>query len=440
MTGAILAGLARRAGRAAAVGMMLLLQAGAVAVAQTPAPTAPSARPVVAGEQARYALQPGDTVNVTVFGHADLSGDFVIDEAGAIVLPIGGSVAASGLSATELEARVTAVLADGYIIRPNVAVRIAAQRPVYVMGDVRTAGAVAFRPGMTALTAVAMAGGLASTQQDTLALRASLREAEERLALMRTQHIAVRARIARLIAQRDGAEKVAFPRDLEEAGGGTAQLLASERAVLATERSAEASQLAVWVLRLKSAETEVVAIAEQVKLETAQLDYVGKYYADLAKLQRKGLVDRRRLVEMQMEEARLKANIARLETDSGRATQLIHEAPLRMSEIRAGTGQRALLALQEANARRAELESSIAATQDQVAALHRRFAAAGGVVAASGTGLVLTRATGPRSGTYEIEETAPLRPGDILRVTGRTDAVRSQAALRSSSPPDPGRN
>jgi polysaccharide export outer membrane protein len=107
--------------------------------------------------EAAYLLQRGDRVDVTVYGHADLSGPLTLDHAGAVALPIGGSVPAAGLSAQQLERRITDILGGGYIIRPQVTVRIAELRPVYVLGAVRNAGAVAYRPGMTALAAIALA-------------------------------------------------------------------------------------------------------------------------------------------------------------------------------------------------------------------------------------------------------------------------------------------
>jgi polysaccharide export outer membrane protein len=380
--------------------------------------------------EAAYLLQRGDRVDVTVYGHADLSGPLTLDHAGAVALPIGGSVPAAGLSAQQLERRITDILGGGYIIRPQVTVRIAELRPVYVLGAVRNAGAVAYRPGMTALAAIALAGGLGSTQHDTPALRATLLEAEQREAMLLTQRIAARARISRLAAQRDDTAEIHFPADLDDTDPAIARLLETEREVVATERQAVAGQLAVWISRLAAAETERAALANQIQLEHTQLASVAAYHADLVKLHRRGLVDRRRLVEMQMEEARIRATLARLETETGRADQTVKEVPLRLAEIRAAARQRALAALQEAEARLSDLDSGIAAARELAEATRQRILAAGGSTT-DGT-LRLTRIDAAGAGPHPIDETASLRPGDIVRVAGSMAA--HVAAVPAPSP------
>lgn len=388
-----------------------------------------AAAPVRAGTQAAdeaaYTLQRGDRVEVTVFGHADLSGPLTLDGAGAVALPIGGTVQAEGVSAAELERRITETLADGFIIRPRVSVRIAEMRPVYVLGAVRNAGAVPYRPGMTALAAIALAGGLTSAQQDTPALRSALLESEQRLEMLLTQRLAVRARIARLVADRDELDAVEFPADLVPTAA-AAPLLTAERAVRATEREALAGQLALWLSRLSAAQTELAALGQQVLLEKAQLQSVSTYHADLAKLHRRGLVDRRRLVEMQMEESRIRANLARLDTEIGRADQTIKEVPLRLTEIRAAARQRALAGLQESEARLAELDTGIRAARTLAADMRGRTMGAGG----DGT-LVLSLTDLDGAGPYEIREASPLRPGDVLRVAAPPESL---GAVQASSP------
>ena len=42
------------------------------------------------GDSRGYTLAPGDRITVTVFGQADLSGDFLIDGAGEIQMPCWG--------------------------------------------------------------------------------------------------------------------------------------------------------------------------------------------------------------------------------------------------------------------------------------------------------------------------------------------------------------
>ncbi len=50
-----------------------------------------------------YVLGPGDKIRVTVFGHDDLSGEFEVDAAGNVALPLIQSVPAQGLTPPALE-------------------------------------------------------------------------------------------------------------------------------------------------------------------------------------------------------------------------------------------------------------------------------------------------------------------------------------------------
>src|SRR5271167_5036437 len=57
-----------------------------------------------------YRFGPGDKLRVTVYGEDDLSGEFQIDSAGFIRLPLIGPMKAAGATAHELEAHVAQTL------------------------------------------------------------------------------------------------------------------------------------------------------------------------------------------------------------------------------------------------------------------------------------------------------------------------------------------
>jgi polysaccharide export outer membrane protein len=106
-----------------------------------------------------YRLGPGDDIRLIVFGQEDLSGDFTVGGDGDISLPLVGDVRAQGRTPRELERAVAERLADGYVRDPRVSVQIAEFRPFFILGEVRNPGQYPYVDGMTALSAVAMAGG-----------------------------------------------------------------------------------------------------------------------------------------------------------------------------------------------------------------------------------------------------------------------------------------
>ena len=116
--------------------------------------------PLPAVDHATYGLGPGDQVRIITFGEDNLTGEFRVNDSGSIALPLIGAVHAAGLTSAELEAAVGAALRRGNLVRnPSVAVEIIAYRPIYVLGEVNKPGQYAYQPGMTVVTAVAVAGG-----------------------------------------------------------------------------------------------------------------------------------------------------------------------------------------------------------------------------------------------------------------------------------------
>ncbi len=107
-----------------------------------------------------YRFGSGDRLAVTVFGQADMSGEFEVDETGNIALPLVGAVSVRGKTPRELEKGLEAQLGRSRLMTdPKVSVAVARYRPVYILGQVTRPGAYPYYPGITARTAVALAGG-----------------------------------------------------------------------------------------------------------------------------------------------------------------------------------------------------------------------------------------------------------------------------------------
>lgn len=104
-------------------------------------------------------LAPGDKVRVTVFGEDKISGDYDIDTAGFVSLPLAGSVSAAGLTKPELERELAKKLSGDYLKSPKVTVSVINFRPFFILGEVEKPGEYQYRSGMNVLSAMAMAGG-----------------------------------------------------------------------------------------------------------------------------------------------------------------------------------------------------------------------------------------------------------------------------------------
>lgn len=107
-----------------------------------------------------YRLGPGDTVRLIVYGEDSLTGEYRVSAAGAIAVPLLGEVHAIGLSPAELGQEVADLLQGEKLLNnPSVAAEVTTYRPIFVLGEVNKPGEFAFQPGMTVVTAVAVAGG-----------------------------------------------------------------------------------------------------------------------------------------------------------------------------------------------------------------------------------------------------------------------------------------
>jgi polysaccharide export outer membrane protein len=95
-----------------------------------------------------------------VYDQPQLSGDFTIDDSGMIDIPLLGLVPASGLTSAGLAAAISEALRrKNLILAPSVAVEVSKYRPFYTLGEVNNTGQYPYRPDMTVLTAISIAGG-----------------------------------------------------------------------------------------------------------------------------------------------------------------------------------------------------------------------------------------------------------------------------------------
>jgi polysaccharide biosynthesis/export protein len=116
--------------------------------------------PLTDADPPDYELASGDQVRIITYGEENLTGEFRVNDSGNISLPLVGSVHAAGLTSSELEGAVAAALRRGDLVRKaSVAVEVVGYRSIYVLGEVNKPGQYAYQPGMTVLSAVALAGG-----------------------------------------------------------------------------------------------------------------------------------------------------------------------------------------------------------------------------------------------------------------------------------------
>lgn len=127
-----------------------------------------------------YLLGAGDRVRITVFGEADLTGEYAISDQGTVSFPLVGEIEARDKTLVAFAAAITERLRAGYVRNPRVSVEILAYRPFFILGEVESPGSYPYSANMTVMNAVATAGGFTyrSDQRRVFIKRAG--ETEER--------------------------------------------------------------------------------------------------------------------------------------------------------------------------------------------------------------------------------------------------------------------
>lgn len=122
--------------------------------------TAPDA-PTVQALESNYRIAPLDKVNIKVFKSEEISGDYDVDLAGHISLPLVGEVEAVNLTTAELDDKLTELLGKRYFEHPDVSVAIkeSSAHVVTVDGAVGQAGQYQVAGPMTLVQAIALARG-----------------------------------------------------------------------------------------------------------------------------------------------------------------------------------------------------------------------------------------------------------------------------------------
>ncbi|MFC0205089.1 polysaccharide biosynthesis/export family protein [Novosphingobium soli] len=126
-----------------------------------------------------YLLGPGDKVRATVFNEPNLSGDFSVGADGMVSLPLVGDVPATGKTTKLVADDFARRLANGYLLNPSVAMEVTAYRPFFILGEVEKPGQYPYVNNMTALNAIATAGGYTPRAKRTIVYIRKFGEAAE---------------------------------------------------------------------------------------------------------------------------------------------------------------------------------------------------------------------------------------------------------------------
>lgn len=100
-----------------------------------------------------YDIGPLDVLRIAVLGQSEMSGEFAVEPDGMLNFPFVGRIKAAEMSPRELEKKLVALLSDGYLKRPQVAISVKEYRSqrVYITGEVPRPGPYSLHADRTIL-------------------------------------------------------------------------------------------------------------------------------------------------------------------------------------------------------------------------------------------------------------------------------------------------
>jgi HlyD family secretion protein len=188
------------------------------------------------------------------------------------------------------------------------------------------------------------------------------------LRVLTNQWIWLKAREARMIAERDGLGQFDLPAALQPVHDdpAAAQAMDSERALLNSRRAAQSGLERQLKERLAQTAREHRALLELAQGRARERDYLGKELGGIEYLYKKGLATTNRLVSLQRDMTRLKADQVQLQSDAERTLSRSGEIELELLR-RASERQTELVdALRDVQSRIAEIEEKRIAALDNL--------------------------------------------------------------------------
>jgi polysaccharide export outer membrane protein len=367
------------------------------------------------GDSRAYKLAPGDRITVTVFGQAELSGDMVVDGAGNIILPFLGPIEVKNLTVLECQNLIRDRLANGILQQPSVSVRISELRPLYVLGDVRAPGAYPFRYGSTVQSAVTLAGGFGPAEPLQSTAVSEFLLADERVRQLSLQKQTLLVRRARLEAQRDGMNTFSPPAvpgltvDNDIAG-----LVANEKDTFDMQAAILQNQLDLLRSQKPRIQDEIGALNAQIATTKKQLELVKQHADQYSRLVKQGLGLANAELQFRLTEASHESELWRLIAQVARYQMDVGELDLKIQDAEASFKRQIVAELREARDRLNELDVTLPAARE-IRDVKLQYA--GGLIKVGiKRSISVTRVRNGETTVFEVTETAPLEPGDIVDV------------------------
>ena len=401
-------------------------------------------RAATPNDGAGYRLDAGDNLRIKVFDWRSatgevhewtgLNGEYEIGADGTVSMPLLGAVKAAGETTDQLADAVATQLQSrlGLTIRPQASIEIREYRPFFILGDVNKPGAYPYRPGLTVLQAISVAGGRYRVNDPALLLNAS-----GDLRVLRLQHNQLLARRARLQAELSDANAIVFPPELQnrQSDPNIAQLMQREQALFAAHRDALRSELDA-LNQLKSLlNGEVGSLAEKTKNLDQELALLKQELSNTTSLVQRGLAIAPREYELRQTELETQGRRLDLDTAALRAKEDIGKADQSIVELRDKTRNQIQADLADADQKIPETAARIA-TSTSIVDHETNAPPTDAATEDVPTACLILRPGEGQPTQIAADEATKIEPGDTIKVL-RIGETAPQASVRPALASDP---
>lgn len=178
-------------------------------------------------------------------------------------------------------------------------------------------------------------GDLVKEGQVLIRLNATRALAEQ--GVVSSQYIIAKTTEARLLAERDGLDKIEFDPALTERFKDDPRYqraVASQEQLFRTRRDALEGEIAILRENLGGAEQQLAGLEQVQKNRKSQIDYINRELKGVRELAKEGYLPRNRMFELERDAAQLQAALSNDVVEAGRTRNQIAELKLRILQRR----------------------------------------------------------------------------------------------------------
>lgn len=285
-----------------------------------------------------YQLVPQDKISLRVVewrsGEGEyksweaLNGTFVVNQSGAVSIPLVGEVAAEGLTTDALASRIGLVLQQraGLPNKPFISVEVAQYGPIYLVGGVAAPGQYSYNPDLTVIKAVSLAGGFQRAGQgDRARINRDRIQATGTLGEAQVDYNSLLMREARLRAEMAGKDNFDIPAQLVNSDG--AQEIHAEELNLMKFRRVELDSKVAAAQDLNNLYTSSIeTLQNKIQTQQHQVSLYEKQLATVATLVDKGLTVSSRQFELDQAQSDAESKLLDLEFQLVQSRQSLEES------------------------------------------------------------------------------------------------------------------